>query len=216
MKQPVRAVLFDLDGTLADTLADLANAVNHALVTLGCPTHPTAAYRYLVGDGARVLCQRALPADKQHLVADAQRLLREHYDAHCFDETRLYPGIPELVSVLAERRYKLAVLSNKPDEFTRRMIAHYFPASPFTIVRGQLPNVPLKPDPTAALQIAAELEIPAANWLYLGDTNTDMQTAVAAGMKPVGVLWGFRDRAELEKNGAQVLVQTPAEILKLV
>ncbi len=157
MKREFRAVLFDLDGTLADTLADLANATNRALAALGCPTHPLAAYRYFVGDGARELCLRALPADSQHLADDVLRLMRAHYDAHCFDETRLYPGIPELVAALHQRRLKLAVLSNKPDEFTKRMIAHYFQPSPFDVVRGQTPNVPLKPDPTAALQIARNL-----------------------------------------------------------
>src|SRR5207247_2213248 len=149
-----RAVLFDLDGTLADTLADLANATNAALAALGCPTHPVEAYRYKVGDGAHRLCARALPADKQDLVEETVRLMREQYDDHWFERTKLYPGIAELVATLARRGYKLAVLSNKPDDFTKRMVAHYFKPSPFDAVRGQLPNVPLKPDPTVALQIA--------------------------------------------------------------
>ena len=223
-------MLFDLDGTLANTLADLANATNWALAQLGCPTHPVDAYRYMVGDGARQLCARALPPDKQSLTDKAIGLMRQHYEAHCFDMTRLYPGIPGLVSALTERRYRLAVLSNKPDDFTKRMIAHYFDPNcsrepqksfvatigPFHIVRGQLPNVPLKPDPTAPLQIAQELGIPPTHWLYLGDTNTDMRTARAAGMYAVGVLWGFRDRKELLESGAEALVATPAEALHLV
>jgi phosphoglycolate phosphatase len=211
-----RAVLFDLDGTLADTLADLANATNWALAQLGCPTHLLDAYRYKVGDGARELCARALPADKQHLVDDAVRLMRAHYDKHCFELTRLYDGIPGLVSALTECHCKMAVLSNKPDDFTKRMVAHYFKPSPFEAVRGQLPNVPLKPDPTAALQIAAELGVPPAQWLYLGDTNTDMRTAHAAGISPVGVLWGFRDREELIESGAKHLVNKPSEVLNLL
>ena len=209
-------MLFDLDGTLADTLADLANATNHALTALGCPTHPLAAYRYFVGDGARNLCLRVLPADRQHLADDVLRLMLAHYEAHCFDKTRLYPGIPELVAALHGRGLKSAVLSNKPDAFTKRMIERYFRPSPFDIVRGQTANVPLKPDPTVARQIAAELEIPPAQWLYLGDTNTDMLTARNAGMCAVGVLWGFRERAELVESGAQVLVATPAEVLTLL
>ncbi|HUJ71492.1 MAG TPA: HAD hydrolase-like protein, partial [Verrucomicrobiae bacterium] len=148
----VRAVLFDLDGTLADSLADLANATNWALTQLGCPTHPVESYRYKVGDGARQLCARALPADKQALQDEVLRLMRQRYDQHCFDLTTLYAGIPELISALGQRGLRLAVLSNKPDDFTKRMIAHYFRPSPFAIVRGQLPNVPLKPDPTAARQ----------------------------------------------------------------
>jgi phosphoglycolate phosphatase len=216
MKREFRAVLFDLDGTLADTLADLANATNHALAARGCPTHPLAAYRYFVGDGAHNLCLRVLPADRQHLADDVLRLMRTHYEAHCFDETRLYPGIPELVAALHGRGLKLVVLSNKPDAFTKRMIEHYFRPSPFDIVRGQTANVPLKPDPTAARQIAAELGIPPAQWLYLGDTNTDMRTAHNAGMCAVGVLWGFRERAELVESGAEHLVATPEDVLQLL
>jgi phosphoglycolate phosphatase len=216
VKHDLRAVLFDLDGTLADSLADLANATNWALTQLGCPTHPLESYRYFVGEGARLLCARALPADKQNLVDDALRLMRERYDAHCFDLTKLYAGIPELISALAERHYRLAVLSNKPDIFTKRMIAHYFSPSPFTVVRGQMSNVPLKPDPAAALQIAQELGVPPAQWLYLGDTNTDMRTARAAGMHAVGVLWGFRDRNELFESGAEHIVGKPQEVLALL
>lgn len=216
MKRDLRAVLFDLDGTLADTLADLAKATNWALAQLGCPTHPAESYRYKVGDGARQLCVRALPADKQGLADEALQLMRQHYDAHCFDMTRLYAGIPKLISALAERRYSLAVLSNKPDDFTKRVMAHYFTPSPFAVVRGQLPNVPLKPDPTAALQITQEVGVPPAHWLYLGDTDTDMHTARAAGMHPIGVLWGFRDREELVASGAEAVVAKPEEVLALM
>jgi phosphoglycolate phosphatase len=234
MTSRFRAIMFDLDGTLADTLADLANATNAALAHLGCPTHPVESYRLMVGDGARQLCTRALPADRQTLVEDALRLMRQHYDAHCFDLTRLYPGITEVVGALGQRGFTLAVLSNKPDDFTRRMIAHYFgsresppppsplprkplPATigPFDIVRGQRAGVPLKPDPTSARQIADELAIPPSQWLYLGDTNTDMRTARAAGMHAGGVLWGFRDRAELEQAGAQTIVAEPTDLLGL-
>ena len=213
MKHDIRGVLFDLDGTLADSLADLANATNAALTQLGCPTHPAESYRYFVGDGARELCARALPPDKQGLVDETLRRMREYYDAHCFDLTKLYPGISELVSALHERRLKMAVLSNKPDVFTKRMIAHDFHPSPCALVRGQLPNGPLKPDPTAALHIAYELGVQPSQWLYLGDTNTDMQTAHGAGMHPVGVLWGFRDRTELVESGAEQILAQPEELL---
>ncbi len=212
----IRAVLFDLDGTLADSLADLATATNVALAQLGYPAHPVESYRYKVGDGARELCARALPEGKQGLQDEVLRRMREYYDHHCFDLTRLYAGIPELVLALAQRRHRLAVLSNKPDDFTKRMIAHYFQPSPFAVVRGQLPDVPLKPDPTAALQIAQELGIPSPHWLYLGDTNTDMRTARAAGMHAVGVLWGFRDRDELVEGGAEHIVAKPEDVLALL
>jgi phosphoglycolate phosphatase len=111
---------------------------------------------------------------------------------------------------------KLAVLSNKPDDFTNRMIEHYFTPLPFEIVRGQRPGVPLKPDPAAALQIAEELGVPPQNWLYLGDTNTDMRTAKAAGMQPVGVMWGFRKRKELVEAGAEFLIAKPNELLSIL
>lgn len=210
------AVLFDLDGTLADSLADLANATNAALAELGCPTHPLEKYRRMVGDGARQLCARALPRDRQDLLEETVRRMRGRYGEHWHEETRLYPGIAELIAALTERRCQMAVLSNKPDDFTRQIVAHYFPANPFHIVRGQLPNVPLKPDPFAALKIARQLDIPAQDWFYLGDTNTDMRTACAAGMFPVGALWGFRDREELSESGAQALVERPEQVLTLV
>ena len=216
MKQTVRAVLFDLDGTLADTLADLANAINAALAAVGCPLHPRDKYRHLVGDGARTLCARALSANRQELVDTVRERMRAHYDAHCFDETQLYAGIPELITALRDQNYTLAVLSNKPDDFTQRMIAHYFPAGTFQVVRGQVAGTPLKPDPAAALAITKQLDIPAREWLYLGDTNTDMQTATAAGMIPVGVLWGFREKEELLASGAASIVATPADVLKLL
>lgn len=207
-------MLFDLDGTLADTLTDLANAVNHALTQLGCPTHPIAEYRYFVGDGARNLILRALPPDRASLVEEGLALMRAHYEAHCFDHTRLYPGIRELVTALRNR--PLAVFSNKPDAFTKRMVDHFFPDHPFTVVRGHLPHMPIKPDPAVALQIAAEVGVPAEHWLYLGDTNTDMRTARAAGMFAVGALWGFREREELLAAGAQELVARPADVLRLL
>jgi len=215
MKQNPRAVLFDLDGTLLDTLSDLAHATNQAMRALGCPTHPLDAYRYFVGDGARNLCVRALPSARADLAEEAVRLMRQHYDAHCFDQTRLYPGIAELVGALTERHSTMAVLSNKPDDFTKRIVARYFPSHPFDAVRGQQEGIPMKPNPTAAWQIAEELGIPSADWLYLGDTNTDMRTAINAGMVPVGVLWGFRDKKELIEAGARMTVAHPDEVLTL-
>ncbi|MBM3890198.1 MAG: HAD family hydrolase [Verrucomicrobia bacterium] len=216
MKSTFRAILFDLDGTLADTLADLANASNWMLEQLGCPTHPMAAYRHMVGDGARNLCIRALPADRQHLLDEAIRVFRQRYGEHCFDLTAPYPGVADLAAQLHADGYKLAVLSNKPDDFTKKTVAYYFKPSPFDLVRGQLPGGPLKPDPATALSVAAELGEPPAQWLYLGDTNTDMRTACGAGMFPVGVLWGFRDREELVASGARELIATPEDLWRLL
>ncbi|MGH9592666.1 MAG: HAD family hydrolase, partial [Bryobacteraceae bacterium] len=135
---------------------------------------------------------------------------------HCFEFTRLYDGIPELVDTLARRGFTLAVLSNKPDDSTKRMIAHYFKPSPFAAVHGQLPNVAPKPDPAVALHVARDAAIPPAEWLCLGDTDVDMRTARAAGMFAVGALWGFRDREELLASGAQAVVAKPDEVLNLL
>ncbi len=210
------AILFDLDGTLADTLGDLANAVNHALATLGLPTHPRDSYRQMVGDGARTLIERALPPAQHNLAEKALALMRAHYDEHCFDETTLYPGITELIAELRTRGHLLAVCSNKPDVFTKRMVTRYFPTAPFDMVLGHQPPVPLKPHPAAPLEIASSLGVRPSDWLYLGDTNTDMRTATAAGMFPVGVLWGFRERAELIESGARELLAHPRELLRLL
>jgi phosphoglycolate phosphatase len=200
-----RAILFDLDGTLADTLADLANATNWALTQLGCPTHPVDRYRFMVGDGAPQLCARALPPDRQDLLDEALQLMRTRYAAHSFEQTRLY-----------DQRYFCSRATSPPRKGSAAAKTLTNAIGPFDVVRGQLPNVPLKPDPSAALQIARELAVAPPEWLYLGDTNTDMRTATAAGMTPVGALWGFRDRDELLASGARHLVAKPEEVLKLL
>ncbi len=212
----VQAVMFDLDGTLLDSLADLANATNHALEAIGCPTHPVTAYKPMVGDGARMLCQRALPRAEHHRLEQVLAIMRAHYAAHGTDLTQPYKGIEPLLDDLARAGQFLAVLSNKPDDATVRLVHHYFGPGRFQVVRGHRPPRPLKPDPAAARDIVAESNVPARHWLYLGDTDTDMRTARAAGLTAVGVLWGFREADELEKAGAQHLAATPAEILQLL
>lgn len=213
-----RAVLFDLDGTLLDSLADLADAVNHMLADLGHPAHPQDAYRYFIGEGVEKLVERALPPERRdpdHLAAATNRL-REHYARDWAVKTRPYAGIPELVAALANRGLAQVVLSNKPDEFTRLMIAHYFPEKPFRIVRGALPGVAKKPDPAAAIAIAAELGVAPAQFLYLGDSAIDMQTAARAGMHAVGAAWGFRTCQELLENGARQVIAAPLDLLNLL
>ena len=211
-------VLFDLDGTLLDTLADLAAAVNAMLAEAGHPTHPVEAYRYMVGEGVEKLVTRALPEarrDPERVAAGVERM-RQIYAQGWGRSTRPYPGIPELVAELGRRGVPRAVLSNKPDDFTRLMVAHYFPAQPFALVRGALPGTPKKPDPTAAREIAAHFGLDPAYFLYLGDSATDMRTAVGAGMFPVGAAWGFRDRQEMLAAGARVVIDQPAQLLGLL
>lgn len=210
------AVLFDLDGTLANTLDDLADATNWTLAQFGLPTHPVDAFRHFVGDGAGTLVRRSLPVDRQDLFEIALPMMRRRYQEHLFDKTRLYDGVPELLDELVRRRVRLAVLSNKPHAATVEVVGVLLNRWPFDAVRGVVENGVHKPDPAGAIAIAADLGIPPARWLYLGDTNIDIRTARAAGMFAVGALWGFRDADELTAAGAQSLIARPAELLPLL
>ena len=208
----IRAALFDLDGTLNNTLDDIADAMNWALAKNGLPEWPVDRYRYMVGNGARKLSERAV-GNQKDLVNAVHRDYQARYETHNLVKTQPYPGIPELLRALAEQGLQLCVLSNKPDADTRHVITHFFPDIPFAIVRGQKEGVPLKPDPTAALQIASELGLSPSDFVYLGDTSVDMECARNAGMLPVGVLWGFRDEKELRESGAKWILSRPSELL---
>lgn len=213
---PFDAVLFDLDGTLADTLDDIADAVNHALAREGLPTHPREAYRELVGEGVERLVERAVPSDRPDLRAAVYAGVRDHYLEHMLDKTVPYEGVPEMLDSLVGRGVPMAVLSNKPAPATERIVDELFGRWPFAAVIGQTPDEPHKPDPGAALRIARRLDVDPARCLYLGDTSTDMETAVAAGMFPVGALWGFRDKEELLAHGARALIEHPPDLLPLL
>jgi phosphoglycolate phosphatase len=214
-----QAVLFDLDGTLLDTLEDLADATNAVLASLGHPVHPVDAYRYFVGDGVEMLMRRALPPDAAADHAQLKHALdlqRREYAARWTVKTRPYPGVNELLADLGRRGIRMAILSNKPDAAVAEVVRHFFPGVRFEVARGARPGVPVKPDPGSALQVAAEMSIEPAAFLYLGDTNTDMQTARAAGMLPIGALWGFRTARELSESGAARLIAEPGELLDLL
>jgi phosphoglycolate phosphatase len=213
-----RAVLFDLDGTLADTLQDLADSTNAVLQRHGGDAQPVDAYRYFVGDGLRNLIKRALTAANMDLALtdEVMAQTREEYGRRQFDTTALYPGIEEMLDELEWRDMRLAVLSNKPHDFTMEMVGRLCGEGRFELVQGQTDGLPRKPDPASAVRVAERMNLSPAEFLYLGDTNTDMQTATGAGMFAVGVLWGFRDEAELRDNGAQALISKPAELLDLL
>lgn len=210
------AVLFDLDGTLADTLDDIADAVNHALALHGLPIHPREKYRLLVGEGVDRLVERALPADRRDLHDPLLAAIRDHYIEHMLDKTVPYEGVPEMLDALAARGIAMAVLSNKPSVATERIVDELFGRWSFAAVVGQTPDVPHKPDPGSALDIARRVGVPPERCLYLGDTSTDMETAVAAGMYPVGALWGFRDRDELVAHGARAVIERPHDLVPLL
>ncbi len=212
------AILFDLDGTLLNTLNDLANAANEALQADGLPTHPADAYRYFIGEGAKNLMKNALPPSHrtEEMIHLCLARFRENYERMWDQSTRPYDGVPEMLSALQARSIRFAVLSNKPDDFTRKCVEQLLPAWQFAAVFGQREGVPRKPDPAGALEIARTFGRSPAEILYVGDSGTDMQTAVAAGMFPVGALWGFREREELLANGAKALIAHPTELLNLL
>jgi len=214
----IKAILFDLDGTLLDTLDDLATSMNIVLARLGLPVHPREHYRYFVGDGMEVLARRVLPEALRtpEMIRRCSEGMRDEYQGRWAVASRPYDGIGDLLPALSSRGLVLNILSNKPDGFTRLMVDHFLAAVTWRQVRGARPGVAQKPDPAGALAIAGELGLRPDQFLYLGDTNTDMMTATAAGMFPVGALWGFRTREELAQSGAKTLLSHPLDLLDAI
>lgn len=211
-------VIFDLDGTLLNTIADLAASTNYALSQNGFPTHETSAYNFFVGNGVNKLFERALPEGaktEKHI-----KLIREsfvpYYDKHYTDLSVPYPGIPELLEVLHHKGITLAVASNKYHSATEELIRHFFPQIPFAIVLGQRTGVPVKPDPAIVNEILAFTGIPKEKALYVGDSGVDMQTVLNSGVDGVGVTWGFRPREELEQFNPKHIVDSAEDILSLL
>lgn len=211
-------VIFDLDGTLLNTLEDLADSMNRVLSGFGFPTHPVEAYKKFVGEGIDRLAYRVLPVDRrdERTVKDCVREMRRDYAGHWADKTHLYQGIAEMLSALNANGTVLAILSNKPDDFTQKMVSTYLGRWRFEMVLGAVPEIAKKPDPAGALHIAEHLKLPCKKILYIGDTNTDMVTAQRAGMFGIGVLWGFRDAGELQESGAKALIAQPMELLNFL
>lgn len=214
-----KGVIFDLDGTLLDTIADLGNCMNSVLERLGLPTHGLDKYKYFVGDGLLELTRRALGEHlgrDESLVQNVIQAQREEYGRRWAESTVPYDGIEPMLRELGRRGMKLAVLTNKPDDFTHLVMQRFLPAFSFDAVLGAKPELRLKPDPAGAIQIARQLDIQPQQFLYLGDTNTDMLCANAAGMYAVGVLWGFRQADELLAHGAKALLKRPGDVLELL
>jgi len=212
------AVLFDLDGTLLDTVDDIGDAANRVLSNRGFPIHPISTYYQFIGEGVKVLFTRALPKEErsEDLINTCLKEFVEDYRRNYDVKSKPYDGIPEMLNALSERNLKLAILSNKPDPLTKDCATSLLSNWDFGVVFGQRDSVPRKPNPQAALEIAEKLTISPSNFIYLGDTAIDMKTAVSAGMFPVGVAWGFRPVKELKENGARVIIDKPIQLLDLI
>jgi phosphoglycolate phosphatase len=213
-----RAVLFDLDGTLLDTLMDLADSMNQVLAYLQYPTHPTDMYKTFIGSGLEMLVRRALPEEHRddQTIQHCAKQMRRVYDKRWDQKTRPYPRVRQLLHSLTRKGIHMAILSNKPHEPTCKMVEKFLGRWRFEPVVGAQSGVPKKPDPAVALAIADHVGIPAKQWLYLGDSGIDMQTARGANMTAVGALWGFKPAEELLHHGAQHLINAPDELLTLL
>ncbi len=218
IKKQFKAILFDLDGTLLDTLEDIGRAMNHILKERGFPVHKMDAYRYFVGEGAAILVTRTLPEKDRNegTIGECLDAFKKYYASNWQVKTRPYDGVPEMLDALAARDFKLVILSNKPQEFTRLCVEELLSKWNFDLVFGMRNSVPPKPDPAGALEAAEGLRLLPSDFLYVGDTAIDMKTAISAGMFPVGALWGFRTREELIENGAEALIKHPLELLDYV
>jgi phosphoglycolate phosphatase len=210
-----RAFLFDMDGTLVDSLADIGGSMNHVLETLGLPVHPIEAYRLMVGEGARSLIEKALPPGREALRDEALARYRARYATHMIAASRPYDGVVALLEALRARGDALAVVTNKPHAAAVAIADSLFGDRTFAIVVGEREGLAKKPDAAPALLAAREIGVAPGACVFVGDTAIDIHTARAAGMTSVGVLWGFRDRAELEGARADHVVARPAEILGL-
>jgi len=218
MVQAARAVVFDLDGTLLNTLPDIAHSMNLALADLGHAKHELSAYNTLVGEGLKRLAELALPpglGNDPVVVESCIKRFRQHYAVECEERSRPYPGIEAMLDELVKRDLPLAIISNKPHDFVVRIATNLLPRWRFDPLLGARAEVPKKPDPTALLEVADALSLPPSACLFVGDTGIDMAAAKAAAMVGVGVLWGFRDHDELVEHGAVHVIDKPSELIEL-
>lgn len=212
-----KGIIFDLDGTLIDSLDDIADACNRTLLAHGFPTHPADAYKHFIGDGLRNLIIRALPEDHRddQTIAACSATYSADYGRHWDIKTHLYPGMADALSALAARGLRLNVLSNKPDEFTQACARRYLAPWSFSVIMGASDRFAHKPDPAAALEIARILKLPTGRILYVGDMPVDMITARNAGFLAIGATWGFRSGPELLAAGAHHVIDHPAALVPL-
>lgn len=216
MKTNPRLIVYDLDGTLVDSLGDLADAMNAVLQSRGYPTHPEASYRHFVGDGVGNLVLRALPqeVDPANIFDDCREQMKREYTARMLNRTRPYDGIPEVLAAFQHAGIDQAVFTNKPEPAAREMVGVLFPQFPWVQVIGAASERPLKPDPTGLIELIASHGCRNDEVWYVGDTNTDMHTGISVPVFTIGVTWGFRDAGELRSAGADLLVDHPRELLQ--
>lgn len=213
-----KAVLFDLDGTLLNTLDDLADSMNTVLSKMNLPQHNVEEYKHFIGNGIFNLAKNTLPTKMQteDIINQCVASMREEYNLRITAKTKPYPEIPKLLDSLIEMGIKVCILTNKPDPAAKHIVSLLLNKWTFDSVFGDRPGVSKKPDPAVALQISKSLGILPQQFLYLGDSGVDMETANNAGMFAVGALWGYRDEDELKQNGAKVLIKNPLELLNLL
>lgn len=211
-----KLAVFDMDGTLLDTVHDLASAGNYALCQSGLPVHDVDAYKYFAGNGAHNLVLRAMaPVSDADSVTRVEAAFHAHYADHAEDHTKPYDGISQALAQLRQHGVRLAVLSNKPHAYTKELAEQYFPGL-FDMVYGQRDGIPIKPDPAALLEILQLTGYSPKDCVYIGDTAVDIETGHNGGMSTIGVLWGFRTRNELEEAGADVIINKCADLVKVV
>lgn len=211
-----KTVIFDLDGTLLNTISDLGEACNYALRQMGFGEHPISAYNYMVGNGVRKLLERAEPDADGDTLKQLMIYFREYYDDHCHDKTEPYPGIPELLNELTAKDIALAVATNKYQSAAEKIIKYFFPDIPFVAVEGQKEGRQIKPDPSVIFSILLKRPTPKSEVLMVGDSAVDIETARRACIESIGVTWGFRPVSELRKALANHVISSPAQILKYV
>ncbi|HCO48947.1 MAG TPA: HAD family hydrolase [Spirochaetaceae bacterium] len=216
----IRAAIFDLDGTLADTIGDLGDAVNSVLSAHGFPEHSMLTYKVMVGNGFAMLMRRALPSSIASPEAGNEELFTtllneavSEYTRRSLATTKPFPGIEELLATLSSGKVLCSVLSNKPDPMVKHIVASLFPQIPFLAVIGDRESAPRKPDPSSALEIARIAGIPTGQFAFIGDSGVDMRTGAASGMLPLGASWGYRSKAELVNGGAAGILDKPSDFL---
>lgn len=219
MKYKAKAAIFDLDGTLIDSLADLADSANEMLAGYGFPTHPVEPYRYFVGNGSKKLIERCLPEEKgsdEAFVMEAMARYKDCYAKNLLHKTRPYDGIMEMLLKLQALKIPMGICTNKHQSASDAIVGELFPAGLFLDNIGDRAGLPRKPDPQKVLMIAEHMGVAPSEVAYFGDTSVDMDTAANAGFLAIGVTWGFRPREELVEHGAKILLDHPSELFSQV